>query len=73
MSFEAVWNFEWSEAYLSVDARQDYGEKRYQALGPIGETLHMLVFTRRGAAIHVISLRKANRREVKRYEQTTRS
>ena len=31
--------------------------------------LHMLVFTPRGGDVHVISLRKANRREIKRYEE----
>lgn len=34
----------------------------------IGDRLHVLVFTPRGGAVHVISLRKANSREVKRYE-----
>jgi len=31
--------------------------------------LHVAVITQRGDAIHVISFRKANRKEVKRYEQ----
>lgn len=35
--------------------------------------LHMLVFTWRGETMHVISLRKANKREVRCYEQATRS
>jgi uncharacterized protein len=30
--------------------------------------LHMLLFSPRETTIHVISLRKANKREVKRYE-----
>lgn len=50
------------------DRRKDYGELRFQALGFIEERLHMLVFTPRGADTHVISLRKANKREVNRYE-----
>ncbi|MGQ0658985.1 MAG: BrnA antitoxin family protein [Chromatiales bacterium] len=33
--------------------------------------LHMLVFTPRAGRIHVISLRKANRREARRYETQT--
>ncbi len=33
----------------------------------------MLVFTPRADKVHVISLRKANRREVKRYEAQTQS
>ncbi|WP_246013258.1 BrnT family toxin [Pigmentiphaga humi] len=45
------------------DLRKDYGEQRFQALGRIGERLHMLVFTIRDETIHVI-----NTREVTRYE-----
>ena len=48
------------------DDRIDYGEERYQALGMIGERLHMLVFTMRGDALRAISLRKANPEEVQR-------
>ena len=47
--------------------RRDYGERRYQAMGMIGEDLYMLVFTPRDGAVHVISLRRANQRERKRY------
>jgi hypothetical protein len=50
------------------DTRNDYGEPRFQALGFIEGRLHMLVFTPRVDETHVISLRKANKREVKRYE-----
>lgn len=39
-----------------------------QALGVIDGRLHVLVFTPRAGKTHVISLRKANRREVNRYE-----
>lgn len=48
--------------------RKDYGERRFQALDLIGNRLHMIVFTPRANKAHVISLRKANKREVKRYE-----
>ena len=43
-------------------------DRRFQALGRIGARLHVLVFTPRAGKAHVVSLRKANRREVKRYE-----
>ena len=46
-----------STALLAEDTRQDYLERRYQALGFIGAHLHMLVFTPRNEAVHVISLR----------------
>jgi hypothetical protein len=45
------------------DERQDYGERRFRAVGESsGELLHV-VYTRRGAAIRIISVRRANRRE----------
>jgi uncharacterized DUF497 family protein len=44
-------------------------EARFQALGEIDGRVYMLVFTPRGGDVHVISLRKANRREIKRYEE----
>lgn len=61
--------FEWVEAVVRSDTRQDYREPRFIAYGPIGDRLHCLVFTRRGDTIRIISLRRANRREVRRYEE----
>lgn len=66
--FMAAEEFEWSSALVVEDVRKDYGERRFQAMGLIGDRLHVLVFTPRDGAVHVISLRKANAREVKRYE-----
>jgi uncharacterized DUF497 family protein len=52
---------------VKEDTRHDYGEKRYVALGYIGPRLHVLCFTPSGLGIRVISLRKANSREIKLY------
>ena len=52
---------------LIEDTRKDHSEQRIQALGHIGEHLHVMVFTPRDGAVHVISLRRANRRERTRY------
>lgn len=68
ISFGRAADFEWSSALVVEDTRKDYGESRFQALGFIEERLHMLVFTPRDPDTHVISLRKANKREVNRYE-----
>lgn len=68
LSFELAHEFDWETAIIWRDTRRDYGEERFIALGRIGERVHSLVFTRRSDTIHVISLRKANRREVRRYE-----
>jgi uncharacterized DUF497 family protein len=59
--------FDWASAQLIEDRRRDYGERRYRALGLIGLRLHAVVYTPRANGMHVISLRKANRREEKRY------
>ena len=71
ISFELAAGFEWDSALIIEDTRKDYGERRYQALGLIDGRLHVLVFTPRAGRTHVISLRKANGREVRRYEAQT--
>ena len=38
-------------------------------MAPIGSRLHVLVFTVERRAVRVISLRKANGKEIDRYEQ----
>ncbi|MDP9087455.1 MAG: BrnT family toxin [Pseudomonadota bacterium] len=68
IAFEQAAEFEWDSALLVEDLRRPYGEQRFQALGLINGRLHMLVFTPRASKAHVISLRKANKREVERYE-----
>ena len=55
-------------ALVREDDRQDYGERRWLAAGMIGDRLHIMAFTMRGDTLRPISLRKANRREVKTYE-----
>jgi uncharacterized DUF497 family protein len=67
LSFERVAEFDWDSAVIIEDTRRDYGERRFRVFGYIGPRLYALVFTPRERAIHVISLRKANKREVKRY------
>ena len=73
LPFALVENFDWSCALIAADTREDYKEKRYQALGFIEEHLHVLVFTPRDGALHVISLRRANQRERTRYATQTES
>ena len=49
---------------------RDYGEDRIAGLGYIGDRLFYVVFVARGEERRIISLRKANQREVKRYAET---
>jgi uncharacterized DUF497 family protein len=69
LPFETARDFEMAGALIAEDTRKAYPERRFQALGYICDRLHMLVFTPRNGKVHVISLRKANSREVMRYEQ----
>ena len=62
LSFEMVEWFDWETALVTVDERRDYGEVRFRATGLIKGELYAVVFTRRDD-IHVISLRKASRKE----------
>jgi uncharacterized protein len=63
--------FEWDTAIIETDTRKDYGEQRFQAYGVIDSRLYCLVFTPRGDRIRIISLRKANQREVQHYVSKT--
>lgn len=67
LAFALAEEFDWSTALIVEDTRQDHPERRYQALGLVDEHLHMLVFTPRDGAVHVISLCRANKRERTRY------
>jgi hypothetical protein len=62
-----VADLEWSSAVMLEDNRKDYGERRFRVFGCISERLYAVVVTFRDHAIHVISFRKANEREIKRY------
>ena len=58
---------EWGDLLAQPDTRRDYGELRMIGYAPIGARVFCVVFTDRGDQRRIISLRKANAREVKRY------
>lgn len=60
-----MYAFDWSSVIERPDRRADYGEDRMQALGKINGRDHVLVYTLRKDRIRVISLRKANKREMR--------
>jgi uncharacterized protein len=62
--------FEWDGCVSWLDARNDYAEQRECAIGYIGDRLYFIVFVDRENARRVISLRKANKREERRYAST---
>ena len=67
-------SFEWDTAVVWPDQRHDYDEQRMVALGYIGLRVMAVVFVDRPPGQlterRIISLRKANSREVKRYAET---
>jgi uncharacterized DUF497 family protein len=72
IDFAAAEGFDWDTALIEVDDREDYGELREVAIGFIGAGLHVMVFTRRGAATRIISLRRAENKEKVRYVEAKR-
>ncbi|WP_366946017.1 BrnT family toxin [Polaromonas sp.] len=66
--------FEWETAVVWPDQRRAYDEARMVALGYIGLRIMVVVFVDRPPELpterRIISLKKANTREVKRYAET---
>lgn len=57
----------WDEALVWVDGRFEYDELRMIGLVPEGNRLYYVAFVDRGRTRRIISLRYAERREVKHY------
>ncbi|MEJ8850984.1 BrnT family toxin [Variovorax rhizosphaerae] len=60
---------DWDQAMVWVDERFEDGELRMIALAPDTGILYYVAFVDRDDIRRIISLRKANRREVKHYVQ----
>lgn len=60
-------HLEWGSALVWIDSRNSYGEARQSALGFIGERVYFVAFVDRADVRRIISLRKANDREVMHY------
>jgi uncharacterized protein len=69
LSFDQVVDFNWVDAIIIQDIRKPYPEDRFVAVGYLGLRLHVLCFTPISEGIRVISFRKANKREVQKYEK----
>jgi uncharacterized DUF497 family protein len=57
------------EALVVQDDRKDYGEDRFIILCPLNGRMLHVTYTIRGAAVRIISARRANNRERRSYEQ----
>lgn len=71
VSLALATELDWDAALVWFDTRFDYNETRMIALAPKTGILYYVAFVDRGAVRRIISLRRANRREVKHYVQAT--
>ncbi|MGS1116851.1 BrnT family toxin [Castellaniella sp. UC4442_H9] len=71
VSLSLAQEIDWPEVMAKPDARRDYGEVREIGYTVIDDRLYCVVFTQRGDSMHIISLRKANSREVRNYVEQT--
>ena len=67
VDFTDIYYFDWDTAVTWRSYRND--EVRQASLGMIGNRLYHVVWTMRGGNTRIISLRKANRRESREYDQ----
>ena len=65
--YDAAYVFLDTRRLNAADEHQDYGEERRIVVGPVEDRLWVVVYTRRADVFQLISARKANEREKKRY------
>jgi uncharacterized DUF497 family protein len=70
VSLALAGELDWEAALVWIDERFEYNELRMIALAPKTEILYCVAFLDRGEARRIISLRRANRREVRHYVQS---
>ncbi len=70
VSLSMAGELDWEAALVWIDERFEYGETRMIALAPKTEILYYVAFVHRGDVRRIISLRRANRREVKHYVES---
>lgn len=57
------------EVYEFEDDRKHYGEHRMIAVGHLSERMVIVGYVERGETRHIFSMRKANEREAKKYQE----
>lgn len=67
VSLAAAASIDWASAVTWADTRMDYNEERMRGLGLIGRRVYAVVYVIRDRSRRVISLRKANHKEVMSY------
>ena len=69
LSLALAEGLDWESAVTWSDSRRPYGEPRQCGIGYIGDRLYVLAFVDRDGSRRIISLRKANKREERRYAE----
>ena len=62
---------DWVTLWAMDDRRRSYGEDRMIGYALMGDRLFCVVFTDRNGVRRIISLRKANNREIARYAEVS--
>ncbi len=65
---DAIVVFE-GEVYEFEDDRKNYGERRMITVGYLGGRMVIIGYVERGETRHIFSMRKANERETKKYQE----
>ena len=60
-------HLEWDLLIAEQDTRYDYDDIRMLGFAPMGRTVYCVVFTEEDDQYHIISLRKADKKEVRNY------
>jgi uncharacterized protein len=55
--------------FTGIDDRKDYGEIRQITIGYLSERMVIVGWVQRGDARHVFTMRKANEREITKYQE----
>ena len=67
VSLASAAQLDWESALIWSDERSDYGELRKAALALLGSRVYFMAFVGRADVRRIVSLRKANNREARRY------
>ncbi len=70
VSLAVAGKLDWDAALVWIDDRFEYDEMRMIALAPETNTLYYVAFVDRGKVRRIISMRRAERREVNHYVKT---
>jgi hypothetical protein len=71
VSLQLAAELEWDSALVWIDSRFEYEELRMIALAPESNIVYYVAFVDRPDERRIISLRRATRREVKHYVEST--